>query len=167
MRDFLTARCRALEAAQSNKFLQRTQGIGFGQHSGKLQIPSHKKSQSQLTTHRHSRCPKCKGIHLYSCEQFRRLNVADMKKFALDVKLCFNCLRSGHMVKDCSSHNIRYAENVVGYKTHYCIMKLSLKVALRKKIEADHPSKHSSDFNYQQQPSTTSNSTHKHVRQTR
>ena len=104
LRDFLTTRCRALEAAQANKILQSTQGIGFGQASGKAQIPSYKKSQSYLTTHRHSSCLKCKENHaLYSCEQFRRLNVADRKKFVQDVKLCFNCLRSGHMVKDCSS----------------------------------------------------------------
>ena len=104
MRDFLTTRCRALEAAQANKILQNTQGIGFGQASGKLQIPLHKKNQSYLTTHRHSSCPKCKENHaLYSCEQFRRLNATDRKKFVQDVKLCFNCLRSGHMVKECSS----------------------------------------------------------------
>ena len=104
LRDFLTTRCRALEAAQANKILQSTQGIGFGQASGKAQIPSYKKSQSYLTTHRHPSCLKCKENHaLYSCEQFRRLNVADRKKFVQDVKLCFNCLRSGHMVKDCSS----------------------------------------------------------------
>ena len=104
LRDFLTTRCRALEAAPANKILQSTQGIGFGQASGKAQVPSYKKSQSYLTTHRHSSCLKCKENHaLYSCEQFRRLNVADRKKFVQDVKLCFNCLRSGHMVKDCSS----------------------------------------------------------------
>ena len=102
MRDSLTTRCRALEAAQGNKILQNPQGIDFGKATSKLQIPSHKRSQSYLTTHRHSSCPKCKENHaLYSCEQFRRLNVADRRKFVQDVKLCFNCLRSGHMVKDC------------------------------------------------------------------
>ena len=107
MRDFLTTRCRALEAAQDTKSLQNLQnpqGIHFGKATTKVQIPSHKRNQSYLTTHRHSSCPKCKENHaLYSCEQFRRLNVADRRKFVQDVKLCFNCLRSGHMAKDCSS----------------------------------------------------------------
>ena len=93
---FLTTRCRALEAAQASK--QSNKGIDFGQaqNGGKR---NHSLSVTQT-----NKCPQCKQAHgLFACDEFKKKTVDNRRKFVRDEGLCFNCLRSGHTTKDCSS----------------------------------------------------------------
>ncbi|XP_071629554.1 uncharacterized protein [Temnothorax longispinosus] len=49
-------------------------------------------------------CPVCKEPHYVSkCTQFLKLSPRERQAKARDLKLCFNCLRSGHGSKDCPS----------------------------------------------------------------
>ncbi|XP_041449923.1 uncharacterized protein LOC121404463 [Drosophila obscura] len=51
-------------------------------------------------------CVYCHGPHsLYVCTQFKAMNVVDRRTFAMEGKLCFNCLSRSHQVKDCNSTN--------------------------------------------------------------
>ena len=47
-------------------------------------------------------CLLCKEIHdLNSCEQFRKMEIKDRKKFAREKGLCYGCLIPGHTSKQC------------------------------------------------------------------
>lgn len=49
-------------------------------------------------------CLKCKQQHqLFQCNDFNSLNVDDRRKFIKENNLCFNCLKYGHNVYNCSS----------------------------------------------------------------
>ncbi|XP_071653000.1 uncharacterized protein [Temnothorax longispinosus] len=49
-------------------------------------------------------CPVCKEPHYVSkCAQFLKLSPRERQAKARDLKLCLNCLRSGHGLKDCPS----------------------------------------------------------------
>lgn len=49
-------------------------------------------------------CPKCSSDHqIYQCESFKASSVADRRELVQKSKLCFNCLRPSHSVKNCSS----------------------------------------------------------------
>ena len=48
------------------------------------------------------RCLSCKGDHfLDQCPKFREKNIEDREKLIRELKLCSNCLKKGHIVKDC------------------------------------------------------------------
>lgn len=47
-------------------------------------------------------CALCKGDHaLHRCSKFQKMNLILRRKTVRDNSLCYNCLRSSHMVKDC------------------------------------------------------------------
>ncbi|XP_062556845.1 uncharacterized protein LOC134221673 [Armigeres subalbatus] len=51
-------------------------------------------------------CPVCSSQHfLYQCESFAKMTVNEKEGFVRRNKLCRNCLRRGHMAKDCSSES--------------------------------------------------------------
>ncbi|XP_062541801.1 uncharacterized protein LOC134209785 [Armigeres subalbatus] len=51
-------------------------------------------------------CPVCSSQHfLYQCESFAKMTVNEKEVFVRRNKLCRNCLRRGHMAKDCSSES--------------------------------------------------------------
>ena len=94
---FLSTRCRALEASQS----KTTKVIDFGQgQNNKKRGQSFTVSQSQT-----NECPKCTQLHgVYACEAFKNLSVDERRKFVQEKRLCFNCLKQNHQVRDCPTH---------------------------------------------------------------
>ena len=49
-------------------------------------------------------CTMCKGDHhLAKCQSFVDKSIDEKKQFIVDNRLCYNCLRSGHTVRDCRS----------------------------------------------------------------
>ena len=54
---------------------------------------------SQTTT-----CLKCAGPHeLFDCDEFEKLQVRQRLNFAKNNPVCFNCLRTGHLMQSCKS----------------------------------------------------------------
>lgn len=68
------------------------------------------KPQSRLShavTQRNT-CSLCKGQHaLFSCKSFLNLSVQDRIARIKQLKLCFNCLRTGHVSTECKSSQCR------------------------------------------------------------
>ena len=48
-------------------------------------------------------CGKQHGLHV--CEEFCRKTLADKKRLVRTKRLCFRCLKGGHMIKECRSSN--------------------------------------------------------------
>ena len=47
-------------------------------------------------------CPACQGTHeLFRCDTFRGLTVADRSSLVREHRLCFRCLKGGHLKTDC------------------------------------------------------------------
>ena len=47
-------------------------------------------------------CAKCNGEHaISSCDQFKRMTLADRQKMVEEKRLCRGCLRAGHLWRDC------------------------------------------------------------------
>lgn len=54
-------------------------------------------------------CPCCSETHLLnSCSKFLSFTAAKRKEFVLNNLLCFNCLRKGHMSRNCFSHDCKH-----------------------------------------------------------
>lgn len=48
------------------------------------------------------KCKMCNGPHgIWSCEQFKRLDLAQKWSFVRQTKLCYRCLGSGHYGRSC------------------------------------------------------------------
>lgn len=58
-----------------------------------------------------AKCPLCKQNHLlFTCEGFRKLNVEQRILKVKEFKVCFNCLRSGHVTKRCRLARCKYCK---------------------------------------------------------
>ena len=52
----------------------------------------------------HSHCSLCTNNHpIFQCRQFSDLSVQQRREHIQSASLCFNCLRSGHSARDCTS----------------------------------------------------------------
>lgn len=73
--------------------------------------PSYSNSRTKTslaTTNQGGRCYLCQGQHLiYSCKQFLRLSPEDRMREVKQLKLCINCLKNDHFVKNCRSSSCR------------------------------------------------------------
>lgn len=68
--------------------------------------PSQKANAATTSSQPESKCDICGGSHLpMKCSTFLGLPVSERKDKAKDHNLCYNCLRSGHSSKRCSSKN--------------------------------------------------------------
>ena len=48
-------------------------------------------------------CVQCGGEHsLFGCSEFKQLKIEDRLKLAQKERLCYNCLKKGHMTRDCN-----------------------------------------------------------------
>ena len=115
---FLITRCRALEAAHGSK-QSTNRGIEFGQ------TQSDGKRNHSLSVTQTNNCPQCKQAHgLFACDEFKKKTVDNRRKFVRDEGLCFNCLRSGHTAKDCSSMKkcklCNKSQHDVAYESKQC-----------------------------------------------
>ena len=101
-KDFINKRVRALESyidpSTQNKSSQKT-SFSREIHRQKTHFPAPQSYKATIET-----CPCCNEAHkLFMCKKFESLNVKDRKNVAYNSKLCFNCLSSGHVTKDCKS----------------------------------------------------------------
>ncbi|CAH2108130.1 unnamed protein product [Euphydryas editha] len=56
-----------------------------------------------------NKCPMCKGTHiLFHCDKFRDLSIEKRIAKVKDLKVCFNCLRPGHINTKCRLSHCRY-----------------------------------------------------------
>ena len=84
-------------------------------------------------------CTMCKGDHhLAKCQSFVDKSINEKKQFIVDNRLCYNCLQSGHTVRDCRSR--RYTAINCGRKHHTLIHPSNSQEAQ----ESDRPSSASS-----------------------
>ena len=88
---FLEERARALDFSNSPAATK--------QDKSKRELQSYHSRENTILD-----CPKCSGAHaIYSCEQFKDLSIEEKVDFVKLKNLCFNCLRSGHSIKECKS----------------------------------------------------------------
>lgn len=81
--DFLQEKCRLLESLGMSETSKPTRG-------------------SYTATGQALKCSFCKNDHLiYNCKDFLKLNPKDRSAKVTKLKLCLNCLRRGHHLKDC------------------------------------------------------------------
>ena len=104
--DFISARARALEAVKSSITLQKPT----------TRIEAHADVQSKIdrrqsygATTVDEQCVFCGALHtVTACNEFKKLKVHTRKDEVTSKRLCFNCLRPGHMVTKCpSTHNCK------------------------------------------------------------
>lgn len=94
LKDFLRSRADLLETLQAGK-------VGTKHLKEKLN-----KTHSFNTLNEN--CKFCKGTHaIYNCRKFLDLSVKDRIDNAKKCRLCINCLRDGHIAKDCRSGKCR------------------------------------------------------------
>ncbi|XP_031335176.1 uncharacterized protein LOC116164758 [Photinus pyralis] len=88
---FLTNRYRALETKFRNSNQRDTQDARGPGTSG-LRNPT---------------CTFCKGSHIiFACQQFKDLSVDSRLQHVIELKICTNCLRSGHNVRNCHASSL-------------------------------------------------------------
>lgn len=100
--DFLEKRCHFLEKIErAIDVVSQAQNTRFKQ-GGKPQP-----KLSHATTQRNI-CPLCKEQHaLFSCKLFLELPIRDRISQVKQLRICFNCLRAGHISTDCKSSHCR------------------------------------------------------------
>ena len=117
MTDFLSERCRALESSSAklksvlpaetktvnsaNKGSNARRGYGHNQ-SGPERGQAYGASVTETNI-----CQICRGNHkVQNCQEFTSLDVAARVDLVKQKKLCFNCLRSSHMINQCPSKSV-------------------------------------------------------------
>ncbi|XP_062713925.1 uncharacterized protein LOC134290748 [Aedes albopictus] len=73
-------------------------------HPTNVQKPTRSKLSSHVASENVIKCPCCKQAHAISqCESFLKLTPNNRLDFVKKNQLCINCLRGGHLAKDCRS----------------------------------------------------------------
>ena len=94
------------------KFLEeRARALDFSSSKDSCKVFRHDKcdkKQTQQIYYSQSEapqaCPKCGTQHsIYSCDAFRASNLDGKLEFVKNKRLCFNCLKPDHSIKDCKS----------------------------------------------------------------
>ncbi|XP_045463807.1 uncharacterized protein LOC123673366 [Harmonia axyridis] len=100
--DFLKGRCRFLESLELNN-----ENMQHKVHNKQHTNMNVKTSRSFVTTHNHS-CSFCKNDHLiYACPEFLKLESTSRLNETKRLRLCVNCLRVGHLTRECRSAGCR------------------------------------------------------------
>lgn len=65
--------------------------------------PTHHQQSSTINEIQGRACPVCKSSdhRVFTCPEFQPLTIADRRRVALQNKLCYNCLKSGHYLNEC------------------------------------------------------------------
>ncbi|XP_011861695.1 PREDICTED: uncharacterized protein LOC105558556 [Vollenhovia emeryi] len=101
--DFLARRCQTLEAVAG-----RSQ---VGQANTNLRPGNAPKITSSHAAVASNKCAHCKGGHqIYQCPQFQGLTVPERFKQVRVKGLCLNCLKGGHLARDCTSKTCKKCE---------------------------------------------------------
>lgn len=107
---FFKRRCELLEAIQTsnvptnsnprenNKFNVKSPRDGYQSHS----------THNYHATETEQRCIFCEQCHIiYNCPKFLNLSVQNRIGEVKKLRLCFNCLRNNHVIKDCRAISCR------------------------------------------------------------
>ncbi|KAL7293996.1 hypothetical protein TKK_0012569 [Trichogramma kaykai] len=97
LHNFLNSRCRMAVACSSNTAV-----------TSKSQVPSinERTARSYATNQENQTCAQCHGAHyLGHCTLFTNSPLADRRALVARAKLCFNCLRPGHVARVCPSQS--------------------------------------------------------------
>ena len=98
LKTFIETRCNALEASTPSpkQF--------YSEHKNQSQQNSQQHNQSYAGTQSIETCLCCGQEHrLYTCPKYNGLTIDEKTDFIKEKRLCFNCLRYGHRLQDCSS----------------------------------------------------------------
>lgn len=109
--DFLEKKCQALESlvsSNTNSSISNNKNI-------KSKLAGDWSKQSRTAHHSSSfvvtgskNCELCREQHsIYKCHKFSNLSIEQKTKFIRDNSLCYNCLRTGHILKNCTSSGCR------------------------------------------------------------
>ncbi|XP_039303404.1 uncharacterized protein LOC120357308 [Solenopsis invicta] len=113
--EFLTKRCQTLEAVARRTFLGN-QNVNLKQNSNVKVIASHA-AVSDV------KCAQCKGDHqIYHCQIFKELPIAERLNKVKSLKLCLNCLKSKHMIKDCTASHCTASHYRICSKKHSTLL---------------------------------------------
>lgn len=104
--DFLKNRCRLLESLEvNNEPYNRTSSSKTGY--------THIKNSKSFLVSSNKNCSLWKNEHLiYACPDFLKLEASSRLSETKRLKLCINCLRSGHLTKDCRFSGCRKCHKV-------------------------------------------------------
>ncbi|XP_062699619.1 uncharacterized protein LOC134284635 [Aedes albopictus] len=101
--DFLQRRMRVLESMLVNHHQPASTPNG-STHASK-RPPHFRVSSCASTSGSGSKCPACNQDHtLLRCAKFNRFSNSERQQLVLSKRLCHNCLRSDHMVRNCPSN---------------------------------------------------------------
>ena len=97
LRDFIGRRSQALELSTRS-----THKASEGPcHKGNSQKNSQNTQNYKSSV---EKCPCCSENHrVYTCKKFTDMSLKDQKNLVWTLKLCFNCLNSSHITKECKS----------------------------------------------------------------
>lgn len=127
---FLIARWRSLDDMPLNKKSSSKAPEVKQSRSGKSLVSNNSKESAQLS------CSLCSEAHrLNACEKFRKMSVDERHKYVKDKHLCWNCLSSAHVSKQCTSkYKCRTCE-----KSHHSMLHLNKSVNQHSTTEKQSP----------------------------
>ncbi|XP_062711095.1 uncharacterized protein LOC134289311 [Aedes albopictus] len=101
---FLERRCDALETCAS--FSKKGTDATTKKEQERKVDPNTKVGKQIQSFHANTQqaCPQCTEAHtIYQCASFKRIPVVNRRELVQRAKLCFNCLKATHGVKNCTS----------------------------------------------------------------
>ncbi|XP_058839551.1 uncharacterized protein LOC131695040 [Topomyia yanbarensis] len=99
--EFLRKRCLILERCEST-----TPALSSSKQASSKAAPPTKafKISAAATTSTEITCELCGGDHPnFKCSAFKNMSIAQRLAKVREVRVCFNCLRKGHMIRACPS----------------------------------------------------------------
>ncbi|CAB0033665.1 unnamed protein product [Trichogramma brassicae] len=94
---FLNSRCRMAVACSSGAATTTRQSASSSDH---------RRARAYATRQGCQDCIRCGGEHyVVHCDAFTSMNSSERRELVMKQRLCFNCLRTGHAVRACSSRS--------------------------------------------------------------
>lgn len=102
---FLDRQARALTTIQESKktFVASTERKRISvAEQAKFVAKRSKVEATEAKQPEQAKCANCKGSHtIYKCYKFKEMTLSARKELVKANRLCLNCLKPGHVVKDC------------------------------------------------------------------
>ena len=134
--EFLHSRRKILEVMHSERFEKPgtlTSNSGPQSHLAQRQINSNRLTLNYTTRNSLPYCHLCKyGHYTQNCEKLLRASANERNEIVKNAKLCFDCLRSNHLIKSCTSNNCKRCSG-----KHHTLLQRETQIAnnLIKKID--------------------------------
>lgn len=110
---FLKERSRSLESLEPGEDSRY-------KSQNKTNFITHNKHSKSFLATQNANCSFCNGDHLiYACSDFLNLDPSARLKEVKRLRLCVNCLRLGHLTKDCRSSGCRKCNKVHHTLLHF------------------------------------------------